>query len=225
MNSAQWSCDVMLSGALYFVPAGSTIEVRKEQPIDYLLATIDPEAVRRLFEDCGKQSRVPAMTFNLVDDAISGLARQLRHALLLKDADLPQIASNFIREAVRLVFDCHDGQKTSGKYRLSPRQIRCALEFINENLGSPISVERLAQESTGLSGFHFAHAFTAMLGYSPHQYILDRRIAQAHQLLASTSMSLADISYQVGFSSQAHMTTTFCKRFGATPGKLRQRAA
>ena len=38
-------------GSLYFVAAGSTIEVSKEQPIDFILATIDRQKAARLFED------------------------------------------------------------------------------------------------------------------------------------------------------------------------------
>ena len=100
--------------------------------------------------------------------------------------------------------------------------MRATLDYIDENLASPLSVERLAQV-TGLSGFFFAHAFTEMLGHSPHQYMLDRRLARACEMITNTQSSFAEIAYSVGFSSQAHMTSTFSRRFGVTARALRQR--
>jgi AraC family transcriptional regulator len=221
-NSARWSSEIMLSGALYFVAAGSTIDVKKEQPIDFVLATIDPECADRLFEEAGAVGAVPGLTFNLIDPTVDTHARQLRQMFLRNDRDVSLVASEFVRHAVSRVMQCDDSHRGRRRYQLAPYQVRAALEFINENLSSALSVETLAQESTGLSGFYFAHAFTAMLGYSPHQYILDRRLSRAHELIANTTSSLAEISYRVGFSSQAHMTSTFCRRFGVSPGRLRQ---
>jgi AraC family transcriptional regulator len=225
LNSSRWSSEVMLSGALYFVAAGSTIEVKKEQPIDFILATIDPKCADRFFEESGVVGGVPCLAFNIVDPTIRSQAQQLHQMFLRHDLDVSLVASDFVRKAVSRVLQCDSVRRRPCRYQLAPHQVRAALEFINENLSSALSVEKLAQEATGLSGFYFAHAFTAMLGYSPHQYILARRLSRAHELIASTESSLADISYCVGFSSQAHMTSTFSSRFGVTPARLRQSIA
>ncbi|WP_216854932.1 AraC family transcriptional regulator [Burkholderia sp. L27(2015)] len=221
-NSARWSSEIMVSGALYFVAAGSTIDVRKEHPIDFILATIDPESADRIFREAGVSGGVPSFAVNLVDPIVDRQARQLRQMFLRRDRDVSLFASGFVQRAVSRVMRYDHARHRSGRYQLAPHQIRSALEFINENLSSSLSIETLAQESTGLSGFYFAHAFTAMLGHSPHQYILERRLSRAHELIASTTSSLAEISYSVGFSSQAHMTSTFGRRLGITPGRLRQ---
>ena len=59
------------------------------------------------------------------------------------------------------------------------------------------------------------------MGSSPHQYVLDRRIARAREQLELGGDSLANIAYAFGFSSQAHMTSIFKKRIGVTPGRYR----
>jgi AraC family transcriptional regulator len=222
LNSMSWSSDVMLSGALYFVAAGSTIEVQKEQPIDFLLASIEPDCADRLFEDAGMLGLAPILVHNLFDPSVVAHARQIRKLFLQESNDVALVASNFVLQAVRRLLKCNEVHSRPRRYQLAPYQIRAALEFVNENLASPLSVEMLAQEATGLSGFFFAHAFTEMLGHSPHQYILDRRLSRAHELIRKTKSSLAEIAYSVGFSSQSHMTSTFCKRFGVTPRLLRQ---
>jgi AraC family transcriptional regulator len=222
LNSARWSSEITPSGALYFVAAGSTIEVKKEQPIDFVLASIDPKYFDRLFEESGVLGEAPSFASNMVNPTVYAQARQLRRMFLQRDPDVGLAASDFVQNAVSHILQCADVRRRSCRYQLTPHQIRTALDFINDNLSTSLSVATLAQEATGLSGFYFAHAFTAMLGYSPHQYILDRRVSRAHELIVNTMSSLAEISYCVGFSSQAHMTSTFCKRFGVTPGRLRQ---
>jgi AraC family transcriptional regulator len=212
----------MLSGSLYFVAAGSTIQVRKEKSLDCELASIDVCSADRLFEEAGIVGPVPAFSFNLIDPSVEAHARQLRRMLLQEDKDTPLVAASFVLQAIACLMRSNEMQAKTRRYRLAPRQIRAALEFIEENLASSLSVEELAQHATGLSGFVFAHAFTEMLGNSPHQYVIARRLSRAYELIAKRKHPLAQIAYTVGFSSQAHMTTAFYKRFGVTPGVLRR---
>jgi AraC family transcriptional regulator len=224
LNAASWSSNVMLSGSFYFVAAGSTIQVSKEKSLvgDCQLASIDVCSADRLFEEAGIVGPLPAFSFNLIDPSVEAHARQLRSMLLREDKDAPLVAACFVLQAISRLMKCNEMRAKTRRYRLAPRQIRTALEFIEENLASSLSVEVLAQHATGLSGFFFAHAFTEMLGNSPHQYVLSRRLSRAYELIAKRKHSLADIAYTVGFSSQAHMTTAFYKRFGVTPGALRR---
>ena len=62
----------------------------------------------------------------------------------------------------------------------------------------------------------------AATGMTPHRYLLSRRIERARRLLAETNMSIAQIAYLCGFSSQAHLTIAFRRLVGHTPGGYRQ---
>jgi len=221
LNSGSWNSEIILSGALYHVAADSTIEVKKEQPIDFVLATIEQSSADRLFREAGLTGPTPSFSFNLVDPSVEILAHQVRRQFLQGDKDVVSLASCLAIRAVELILSRNGVGRRPLRYKLASHQVRTTLEYIDENLGSPLSVEVLAQV-TGLSGFFFAHAFTEMLGYSPHQYILDRRLARAREMITKSKSSLAEIAYAVGFSSQSHMTSTFCKRLGVTPRVLRQ---
>ncbi len=52
----------------------------------------------------------------------------------------------------------------------------------------------------------------------PHAYLENVRIRQAERLIRS-GLSLADVAVHVGFSSQSHMTRSFKKIIGVTPGQ------
>lgn len=221
INSADWQSHVSLSGSLYFVAAGGKIEVKKEQPMDFALVTVRKDAAERLFEEAGLTGPVPSIAYNIVDSSIERIAQRIRQQFMQNEPNIAPLASRLVVGAIDRLLNNKEVRRKPHRYKLAPHQVRTALDYIDENLESPLSVEKLA-ETIGLSGFFFAHAFTEMLGHSPHQYILDRRLSRAREMITKSKTSLADIAYSVGFSSQAHMTSTFGKRFGVTPRLFRQ---
>ena len=80
--------------------------------------------------------------------------------------------------------------------------------FIRENLDVRITIADLAKVA-GLRGPEFAASLKATKGLTPYQYILQRRLEEARGLIAATSLSLAEIAFRCGFSSQSHMTNVF----------------
>lgn len=93
--------------------------------------------------------------------------------------------------------------------------------YIEENLETDVRLDMLADVAE-LSEFHFSRMFRTAMGVSPHQYVIKRRLERARALLSDTDESIAQIAYQVGFSSQSHLTATFKKATGITPGKFRR---
>lgn len=222
LNETPWRRGINARGSLYFVEAGSTIEISKEQPIDFILATVDRDKAAPLFEESGISGELPRLTDNMLHTDVDRLANRLRFHLMRSEGDVAVCASELVFHAIDCMMLRGRVRFTKQRYHLAPYQIHAALEFIDENLSLRFSVETLAQQTTGLSGHYFAHAFTEMLGHSPYQYVITRRLSRACELVVRTRQSLADIAYAVGFSSQAHMTSVFCKRLGITPLSLRK---
>jgi AraC family transcriptional regulator len=70
---------------------------------------------------------------------------------------------------------------------------------------------------------HFAAQFRAATGLRPHEYLLQRRIERARELLLTSRLPLAEIAFEVGFKTQAHFTTVFARFVGETPNVWRHR--
>jgi len=104
---------------------------------------------------------------------------------------------------------------------MSTADVRIIQEYIDTHFDEKIKVPVLAQ-LVGVSPFHFSKIFKATTGLSPYQFVIDHRVMKAKALLLSTRLSLAEISYAVGFSSQSHMTTAFNKIVGTSPKRYRQ---
>ena len=96
-------------------------------------------------------------------------------------------------------------------------QLAC---YIEENLGETITLQALAQ-LVELSTFHFSRVFKQYFGLPPYQYVLQRRLERAYQLVITSRLSLTEISAQCGFSAPAQFSTHFRRHFGQSPSSLR----
>ena len=94
--------------------------------------------------------------------------------------------------------------------------IEKTVEYINNNLSSDLSLKRLASEAK-FSPVYFHKLFKASIGMPLHSYIEDRRIKKAEKLLISTDMTLSEIAYECGFSSQSYFNYIFKRKKGLTP--------
>ena len=113
-------------------------------------------------------------------------------------------------------------QRATGRGEtLNDKVLGSVLTYIDANLESDLSLEALAQLS-GVVTHRFARSFKRKVGEPPHQYVVTRRIEAARSLLSSTEDPIAKIAFATGFSSQSHMTTTFKRELGVTPGQLRR---
>lgn len=112
----------------------------------------------------------------------------------------------------------NDGRSVSqNRHAISPDTIR---RYIMENLQRKITVNDLAGVAC-LSVSRFHEMFREVAGITPHQFLLQTRLDQAAQLLTMTSLSVAEVSYRTGFSSQSALTNALRKHKGTTPSRLR----
>ncbi|WP_404924866.1 helix-turn-helix domain-containing protein [Mesorhizobium sp. ORM16] len=103
---------------------------------------------------------------------------------------------------------------------LSRQSARKLQEFLSINLTRKISVDELAALAR-LSPKHFTQAFNRSFGMAPHRYLLDLRLDHATRLLSDRDMTIAEVAYLSGFSSQSHLTAAMRKYRGATPTRFR----
>lgn len=96
------------------------------------------------------------------------------------------------------------------------KAISDALEYIRENLNNKLTLEMVARK-TSFSTTYFHRLFKASTGKNLHQYIEDLRIQKAVELLISTNMTLTQIAYECGFSSQSYFSVAFKRNKGTTP--------
>lgn len=88
---------------------------------------------------------------------------------------------------------------------------------IERNLSNPnLSVEDLG-EKIGMSRVQLYRKTKALTGYSPNELIRITRLKKAAALLASTNKTIAEITYEVGFSTPSYFTKCYKEFFGENP--------
>jgi AraC family transcriptional regulator len=98
-------------------------------------------------------------------------------------------------------------------------RLRQTIEYIEANLTGDLRLEEMAANAQ-MAPYTFARLFRTTTGLTPHQYLLQARVRQAKRLLRDGKATIADISFQLGFSDQSHFTRVFHKIAGVTPGKF-----
>ncbi|QEW08021.1 helix-turn-helix domain-containing protein [Nitrincola iocasae] len=104
---------------------------------------------------------------------------------------------------------------------LAPSLLKRIQEYIETYLDQPLLLRDLAEQAC-LSEYHFSRMFSQSLGIAPHQYVLQRRLRRAEQLLQNSPLSLTEIAQQCGFSSSSHFSNRFRQSRGMPPSQLRQ---
>jgi signal transduction histidine kinase/AraC-like DNA-binding protein len=87
----------------------------------------------------------------------------------------------------------------------------------NENFG----VDDICRE-IGISRVQLYRKVKAVLGYNINEYILEVRMQKAKYFLLNEDVTISEIAYKVGFSSQAYFSTVFKSKFGVTPKAFKE---
>ena len=91
---------------------------------------------------------------------------------------------------------------------------------VRDNLGdSSFGVESIGA-AIGLSRVQLYRKTKALTGLSPVELLRKARLAKGRRLLETTDMTVAEVSYQVGFTSPSYFTKCFKDEFGISPGSI-----
>ncbi|MER6984364.1 AraC family transcriptional regulator, partial [Streptomyces carpinensis] len=96
-----------------------------------------------------------------------------------------------------------------------------AVAYIRERFSDPLTVTDIARKAL-LSSFYFSRVFKEETGVSPGRFLAAVRIHEAKRLIGSTSMTIAEISGAVGYTSLSSFTNSFTASVGLSPGRFRR---
>jgi AraC-like DNA-binding protein/mannose-6-phosphate isomerase-like protein (cupin superfamily) len=145
---------------------------------------------------------------------------RLRHQLLWMIDSLPgeegdeETALDLLGRSVMLEFN----RLYAGEGRDLVVRVR---RFMRDNLERPLGLEDLAR-SAGLNRHYFARAFKKVAGESPMRTLTTMRMEAARDLIMQTPLPLKYIATKTGFADEAHLSHTFQRLVGYSPGSLRR---
>ncbi len=102
-----------------------------------------------------------------------------------------------------------------------PFILRNVIRFIDDNLSRKIEVIDLTNLTKWKSQY-FQRIFTRYMGMNPYQYILNKKMDRAKQILSETDVPIRNISFELGFQSHSNFCLNFKKVIEKTPKEYRE---
>ena len=216
----------MSVGDTAIIPANATHYAVNKNECEGLFLGLDTQFVANIaFEAIDPDSIELVPTFIKSDPLIYHLGLALKSEL---EADYfgsrPYAESLATALAAQIVKKYSTRKVKLNRYDdgLSRYSLRQALDYINDNLQrSNLKIAEVAAV-VNISPYYFSRLFRQSTGLSPHEYLTQRRLKVAKQLLKKTELSIVEISAEVGFNSQSYFITLFKKQVGTTPLKYRK---
>lgn len=218
-----------LPGTSWLVPPGTEEKLLEfDGDVECIIIYLPP----RLLEDSAladhgiDPSRTDVVyAGGFVDPTLSQIGLAIRSLIGRPSQSVDRLFADGLRTALaaHLVgnYRADHWQPASRHPSLEPRRLQRVLDYIEVRLGESISLDDLAGEAC-LSPFHFARLFRQATGLAPHQYLIERRIRSAQQMIAREGSSLAEVALDTGFGSQANFCRAFRKATGISPKAYRE---
>jgi AraC-like DNA-binding protein len=204
--------------SLFLTPAGAAVNWHKESPSRHLGINFHPEVFDGADDGALSHFELPF----LLNESMSGigplvdqLVWQLQSSEILHTEAADSVARLLL---VHLARRFRHASSTASA--LTPKAIQRLRDYVIARLGERIHVADLAQQ-VGLSPNHFAASFTEHAGRPPHRFVHDIRIEHAAALLRRSTLTLAQIAHDCGFSSQQHLGNAFRRHMDTTPSRYR----
>ena len=98
-----------------------------------------------------------------------------------------------------------------------------ARNFIDVCYDLPLNLDEISSKAC-FSRYHFLRLFRQAFAKTPHQYLVERRIERAKELLRGKQLSVTDVCFEVGFQSLGSFSSLFHKTVGHPPITYREQA-
>lgn len=195
---------------------------------EVVIVTFHPDVLKKiygselplLFQQGGSvtnQSRGKVNNDFLIQKYIEGLLFYFENPSLVND----EILILKLKEIILLLSQTSDAEMIRVIVsQLFTPAVYSFKQIIEANLFAQVNLEDLAQK-TNLSVSSFKREFRKLYDDSPANYIKNKRLERAAELLVITDQRITDIAFECGFNDLANFTKSFHEKFGATPTSYR----
>ncbi len=104
------------------------------------------------------------------------------------------------------------------------KRLQNALKYVQQHHADPTLRLTEVAAACGLSPTWFSRVFTEAVGCHYADYVQDCRLQHACILLKTTSATVTEIAYEVGFAGLPHFFRAFRQKMGCTPAEYRKAA-
>ena len=155
------------------------------------------------------------------EERLLALYAELIEAVKVNRPALQQVLAGTATHILALLYSDRQARRAGDDEALEP--IRQAIRLMRSDPTCPLDVPALARQ-LNVSYSAFRRSFTHHTGLSPHQYLLELRLARARSLLAETTLTVKAVAAAAGFTDEHYFSRLFRQRTGGTPTHWRAHA-
>ncbi|WP_158639278.1 AraC family transcriptional regulator [Elioraea rosea] len=212
---------IVPSSSLWMVPVGTATDLIVRVPHAIRALTITTALLHETFVELGTAPDFAALSSGPFFDRtaehwMTGLWHIQSQGMRPGRLHLDGMLQHLLAQLASLAGDAPKPAKGG----LSPRVVARVTEAIAEAEGDALSLAELAAIAN-LSPFHFAKAFKASLGVSPHRFQKRLRLERAREMLAAGGSSVLEVALAVGYESGQALSRAFRQEFGTSPRAVR----
>ena len=209
-------------------------EAHLGQPTQCLAITIAPDSIRQTIDLLNKRYPLaePHQPWQLAGPEFAHLTNtpELTHTLgrlvataRTTDAAKDVLAGFTLQELLVRLMQTQARQLIFRDYarHLTTHRFAAVVQHIKQHLTAPLPIEKLSALAC-MSKATFFRLFKRELGFTPVEYIVHERLAEAKRLLRQPAIGVADACLRAGFNNLSYFQTLFKKHEGLTPGAYKR---
>jgi len=215
---------VFISSGQYFMSEVLSLE---KSHFDGIMVFFDDTFLFSIFEKYKniRKDTLPKTTFSkklcIVEDSESLHETMLSTKTYLeRKSDDPSLIQLKFEEIFLQLLQSNSSQQIASYFQILYDKSFFKLKSLFEN-GNFHTVEEMIKESK-LSEVQFRKLFKQMYNMSPKEWLLQKSLTKAKQLLEDKTLNVTNVCYDSGFNSLSWFIKSFKKEFGVTPKKYQQ---
>jgi AraC-like DNA-binding protein len=192
--------------------------------LDYMMFFLKDELLNEFIKMSNLKHSYPAalvpVTVNPVNDRLQSYIASLKP--YFKEPE--KIEDELVKlKLLELLFDILNAdEKILYQFlQLRRKEPSSIVEVVEKNLMNPVSLNDLAYLS-GKSLSTFKREFQAIYNEPTFQWIRNRRLEKAKELLIHSGLSVTDVCFATGFENVTHFSKVFKKKYGVPPSEVKQ---
>lgn len=138
-----------------------------------------------------------------------------------RDAYSPDIIKSAVTELLAIIKRNDIYVSDNNAVTESDLRLQSSINYIIENYAEPITLKECA-DIANISPNYFSNIFGSVTGSSFKEFLNKTRVNRACELLKETSLSIAEISQTVGFSTESYFGYVFKALKNCSPSNYRK---
>ena len=160
-----------------------------------------------------------------MDEANSEKAKRILADMLeiqeTKAAFADELLKGMLYRLIVLMWEKHQKRDTYAFKNKLSREVMEVMYYIEQHYTEDLKLGDAAR-MVGFSEGHLSRLFTAQVGTTFSEYLMNVRIRHVKELLINTDTSISEIAMSTGFSNADYLSSTFHRREGMTPSAFRR---